>query len=233
MEPVTIPTLWKDEAAKLPVWLLTNSGSPATGIAYGQITVKYTRHGDSALQAHSPGAEDWSERGEGLYALALPGTIINQEGLFGLLVIPPDGNQVYRAVSSIDKRVEARLLNAAATGFSTDTVGKALEDAAEPVFQVFANPQYDYSGQIVDFTVWAHRNGQLYTTPTSCQVILRETATGTVIANLTSASPDGNGRFYLQKPSVSLSPNKNYSVHVRVTIDGVDYTSGDAAQSLN
>lgn len=235
MDPIALPTLWINESVKMPILMLDNSGMPVTGILYTQIGVSYTRNADSSMVTFTPGSTDWSERGAGFYALQLPGTVVNQEGLFALVVTPPSSGtqETFRAMGRIATREEIRLLQSPVSGYGSGLAGEALLDASKPRYQVFGNPQYDYTNHILDFTVWMHQNGELVTTPSACHVTIKESNGGALVADLVSSSPNGDGVFYLQATSITLNPNKNYQIKTTVTLDGVDHVSLDGAESLN
>src|ERR1019366_5804342 len=101
----------------------------------------------------------------------------------------PAGVQSYRGLGAIDIRVETRVLGNQVTGtnYVAGSAGNEILLAGTPIIKAFANPQYNYNTNVLDFTVWLESNGQVVTTPTSCIVVLTETNGGAIVANQTSA----------------------------------------------
>ena len=136
-------------------------------------------------------------------------------------------------VRAIDIRVENRVLAQPSSGYGAGTVGNGIAFSSQPAYRAYANPQYNYTTHTLDFTAWLDAEGQVVTTPTSCNIVVTETNGGVIVANVNSSLPNGNGVFYLSQGSVTLNPNKNYSIIVTIVSNGVTYISADAAQGLN
>lgn len=234
MDPVSLPTLWFQESNAIPVVMRNASDDPVTGLANTDITVEYSRKSDSAMVGFNPSPTQWDERGRGFYALTMPGSIMNETGMFELYVAPPAATGTpFLGVTSIDKRSEIRLLEANVTGYTWPATGNAIENAQS--YEVKVSPQYDYPNSIVDFVLWLEKGGQIVSNPASATIkLIKKEATGdTTVVDASSSSPDTNGKFYIRKTSTVLTANKNYSIVGTVTYNGVTYTSGDGAQSLN
>lgn len=238
MEIVTLPTLWKGEENLVPIVMQRGDGSAITGLAEDQVEVHYSRQSDVSMQEFDPTADEWDERGRGFYALTLPVSLVNEEGMFCMDVTPdPEdeavSGEIFRAIGNIDRRSEARLLETPVTGYSSPAVGYALENCIQ--HEVFVNPQYDAENEILDFTAWLHIGGQRIELPTDCRITVwkKEVGGDTLIADVTNSSPDANGVFYIQKTSLILEENKNYEIVVMITYNGVVYTSVQGMQTLN
>jgi len=121
MDPIGIPNLWKDEEAKVPVLLRSTAGVAQTGIANGDVTVKYARNSDTSLQTQAMAADKWTELGEGNYWLILPSTVPNVAGPFLYQVATTaTGNDTFIGYSRVELRVEDRVWDEAATGHAAD-----------------------------------------------------------------------------------------------------------------
>jgi len=238
MEIVKLPTLWKGEDNLLPVVMQRSDGSAVTGLAEDDVEVFYSRQSDVAMQEFEPTADQWDERGRGFYALTLPASLVNEEGMFCMDVTsdPTDeavSGEIFRAIGGIDRRPEARILEAPVTGYASPQAGYNLENSVQ--HEVFVNPQYDAENEILDFTAWLHIGGQRVALPTDCQITVwkKEVGGDTLIADVTNSSPDANGVFYIQKTSLVLEENKNYEIMAMITYNGVVYTSVQGMQTLN
>lgn len=234
MDTVSLPRLYLNETNIALVTIHNSGGDPVTGLAYDDMTVEYTRQTDTAMQTLSLTPSDWDERGRGIYALSLSAAVCSVQGSFGVYVAPPTASgSPFWGISEIDKRVEIRVMEATATGYSEPQVGKALEDAAG--YEVKVSPQYNYTDSKIDFLIWLERGGQAISSPTSATLqLIEKTASGdTIKVDVSSASPDANGVFYIEKTSLVLSANKNYSIVATVTYNGVTYTSAAGGQTLN
>lgn len=121
MDPVGIPNLWKDEEAKVPVLIRSTLGVAQAGIAYGDVTAKYARNGDTSLQTQALDASKWTELGEGNYWMTIPSTVPNVAGPFLYQVATTaTGNDTFIGYSRIELRPEDRVWDEAATGHVTD-----------------------------------------------------------------------------------------------------------------
>lgn len=230
---VAIGTIFLSEDNIVPVSLVDTADGWVTGIANTGVNVIYNRPGDASNQTFSPSTSQWKEKGHGLYSLQIPASIFNQSGLFEYAVEPvAAGNKNFRGAAYIDNRVEARLLNAIASGFnSINTVG-ALVNAAGFQIEVFAGVSYDLVAQTLTWIVFAQLNGQLILTPTSCRVTVKDDADATV-CDVTNASPNADGMFKVVASSIVLTAKKAYKVRARMTYNGVEYPSGEMLQSFN
>lgn len=192
-------TIWRDEAGDLPVLLRDASGDPETGVAYTGVTVKYAREADSSLVTLTLAADTWKEKGRGLYAFTLPAATLNAEGLLEYCAYTPTGEEFFGTA-----RVQARR------------------------YEVLASVGYDETDQELSFVVALLKDGQLVTSPTSCQVTLKKEGAGSALADSTSVSPNADGVFNISVTGVdpsTLEGDRPYTLKARVTYAGIAYYS--------
>lgn len=253
--------LWRDEENKLPIFIEDGSGDPATGLAFGDVSLRYTRPGDSSMETFAPDVDQWSERGLGFYALTLPAALIDEEGLFAwALELAMTGMPTPRGIAQTMRRFEERFLEAEFSGYSEGMVGRAIEDAADPEhfleapgtgyaegtvgalleaagtprYEVFASPSYNHEAGVLRVRVWIHRDGLMIANPEACEAVIKNEA-GVTIFDLTSSSPDADGFFLLEANPQDplLTSNHNYSVVAKATVGGTEYSSGEGYFTLN
>lgn len=125
-----------DQASNLVVRLLDVADDPVTGVAYGDITVLYKKHGGS-WAAKTVAITDWVEYAEGRYTLTFSDTELDTEGRFVYRVAAPlsvafTGDvDVVDADATIDDTLE-KLLNKLTTKVSVSDVkaSKRIQDEA-------------------------------------------------------------------------------------------------------
>lgn len=234
MNPMTLPTLWFQEESIIPLFIADANGDPVTGLAFGNVAVKYARKSDLSLQTLAVSLTKWAEKGEGFYTVTFDGVHVNEVGPFMMNVTPNTvTGATFRGISTIEKREEDRLLEHPASGYSVGTVGNAINGSLTQ--EVFVNPQYDYENSKLIVTCWLHIGGQRIATPTNCEVIItqKESTGDTLIADITSIVPDADGVFVIEKTGVVLEQSKNYSIVGTITYNGVTYTSIGGMRSHN
>lgn len=238
MDPLPIVKLYKDEEAKLPVFLDDNAGLPATGLPSWAIAARYVRKSDVVFQTFSPDGTQWEERGDGLYILTLPSTVPDEEGLFALVVEPPaSGYPAHRQYGHIDRRVEDYVREATVTGGAAlNTIERAIYDAGNR-YEAFGVPMYNFDDGKLDVICFLARNGQRVTDPTSCSFELRDKSdiAEPVVSSGTSSSPNSDGifAFLIDPQSPALEGKKVYSLKVEIVHEGVTYRSIQGSVSFN
>lgn len=201
--------LFLDENNIVPVYLENEFGVPKTGVINTAATVKYIRESDGALVTFAPSVSEWDEKGEGWYALTFPAVLIDEEGCFDYQVMVsgfPYADIYYRATSSIAPRPDR--------------------------YEVFCTAAYDRANSQLLVLVWLHKNGQLVTTPTSCQFTVKENG-GTIVINESNSSPNADGVFSILVDPVNLNAHKPFERKLEVVYNGVTYTSADGMTSFN
>jgi len=64
------------------VLLLTHLGAPLLGVLYSSVTVKFRRAGESSFTFKTLAAPDWTEIGDGFYALKWSAADLSKQGAF-------------------------------------------------------------------------------------------------------------------------------------------------------
>lgn len=227
LAPVGVPAVWKGEDAVLPIAIESEAGADVTGLAHGDVIVKYARQSDATLQTFAPTSGQWTEKGLGLYSVRFPDSIINAEGSFMYVAqTTATGNKTYRGFTAIERRVEDRVWNTEATGYGVETMG------GRGKFEVFAVPCYSEVDQKLTILIWLHKDGELVKTPTSCHVTIKEDGS-TQVVDASSVLPTADGYFLITQDPYTLAADKNHAVIARVTYQGVEYTSGECGVSFN
>jgi len=74
----------KSAARKLPVILTDDSDflTRKTGVAFGSVTVKYAKEGDTSLSTFTLDASKWIELGNGIYLIAFTASELDNVGSF-------------------------------------------------------------------------------------------------------------------------------------------------------
>jgi hypothetical protein len=77
-----------DEAASLPVIILDDSDfkTVETGVAFGDVTCKYAKEGDSSLSTFTLDATNWDEIGQGIYEVDFTASELDTLGYFKFVV---------------------------------------------------------------------------------------------------------------------------------------------------
>jgi hypothetical protein len=75
-------------ARKLPVLMQDSAGAPVTGLAFGDVSVKYAKEGDTSLTTKVLAADpvEWFEIGQGLYDILFTIAELNTIGFFKYVV---------------------------------------------------------------------------------------------------------------------------------------------------
>ena len=229
----SLGVIWKNEDCVVPVSIVTQADVDVSGLASTGVTVVYNREGDSGNQTFAPSAAQWKEMGRGLYNLTIPAALLNQEGVFGYVVDSvASGNKTFRSAGRIEQRPEARIFNAYASGFNTaNTMGAYMNRAGNNV-EVFSGAAYDAGAQTLTFMVFGQQNGSLCTGATAARVTVKDDTDATVYDG-SSGSPNADGMFKLVGTTIVLTSKKAYKVRARVTVGGVEYSSGESLQSFN
>ena len=174
MDPVGIPNLWKDEEAKVPVLLRSTAGVVQTGIAFSDVTAKYARNGDSALQTQALDASKWTELGEGNYWMTFPSSVPNVAGPFMYQVATTaTGNDTFIGYSRVEMRPEDRIWDEDATGHTTagsmsdrftdleakidpvDTVADAVKAKTDSLSFTGTDVKATLDGEVVSYQAFA------------------------------------------------------------------------------
>lgn len=227
------PVLFLNEVAHVPVYLQNVGGTaPVTGIAYSILDVKYSRASDSTLNTFAPAVDQWSERGRGFYALTLPSSVLNEAGMFELLITPVSGADLFVAAGAIQRRAVDEILEHTASGYDENTVGDLIFEAGTK-YEVFSSAQYDAATDTFSVSTWIHLNGERLIAPTSCRVIIKNMESGATVFDQVSTSPDGNGIFYIEQTGIVLADKLNMAAIARITVDGEDHNSHDGVISFN
>jgi len=231
MAIIGYPAFTKGVASKLPVCMEDPSGAGIAALTDADVTVKYAKDTDVSLKSLDVVGPPslWTEVGEGWYLLALDTAFLDTAGGMAIQVdTAASGNPSYRVATRIDDPLDQTV-----SGYGDGTVGATLEAAgAADVYECHVGLRYDYDALEGGFLVWLTKNGLQVTTPTSCQLTVKDEDGATVIDELNS-SPDSDGFFKFTKSALTYVDNKVYSATVKVTHEGVDYTSGDAVQLLS
>lgn len=141
---------------------------------------------------------------------SLTGVVIevDSSGVYYLEIAPDEEGRWYAEVTYPDTEdVFACLLK---VGPSDAPQGYLVNEAQ-------MNVAYDEDITMLYMEVWLDRNGQSVVAAnlTSCEVKVYDDA-GTLLFTETSAAPDANGRFSLQRSGVTLSSDKPYNATVTV-----------------
>lgn len=108
-----------------PVYLVddTDGKTPETGIAYGDLTVKYAKEGDTSLSTKTMASADWEELGDGWYRIRFSTTELNTAGNFEYDVVA-SGTRHYPGHLEIVEKTKDDLATDLAT---IDTVVDAIK----------------------------------------------------------------------------------------------------------
>lgn len=231
--PLNTGPLWLGEAVMVAVAMETNAGVELTGLASGDIVVKYADANDVALATLNMNISEWHDLGRGLYHMLLPASILSLEGCFVYLVeTSASGNKVFRGLGYVDQRPEDRVLNDLVTDHVVSgSIGEALKISRDH-YEVYCGASYDSASQTMNIQCFLHKQGQLVTAPTNCEVKIKESGLTTVVDAL-SSSPNVDGIFSLSVTTLVLNTKKNFAVTAFVTYGGVTYESGEVFQTFN
>jgi hypothetical protein len=72
--------------AKVPVLLRDSTGAPITGVAHGDVTVKYRKYGQTSFTAKAVDGSKWFEVGNGWYDILFTTTELNTLKDFNYIV---------------------------------------------------------------------------------------------------------------------------------------------------
>ena len=73
-------------AGKLPAYMQDVNGAPVTGLAFGDISVKYAKEGATGLTTKTINAGNWTEVGQGLYDISFTGVELDTIRFFKYVV---------------------------------------------------------------------------------------------------------------------------------------------------
>lgn len=149
-----------DVAKSLPVILIDDSDfkTRETSVAFGSVTCKYAKEGDSTLSTFTLDATNWDEIGEGMYEVDFTASEIDTIGLFKYVVygsgylpyygtvdvrrddeFSGDGELLSIETGYYDSSVVFQAWGDAYAGAVTDSeTGVAIDDATVTVYRVAA-----------------------------------------------------------------------------------------------
>lgn len=225
--------LRQNEEVQVPVALESGAGEEATGLTNAQITVTVAKPSDSSLAAFAPTSAQWTEKGNGLYLLTLPGSILSEEGCLVYRVEAPSvSGPAFRGTARVDRSVADQVWNEPASGHAEDgTTGELLATGWDQ-YDARTATAYDDADKTLTLLCSLQKNGQEVLNPTSVRVRLKLNGETTVVDE-SSAAPNADGVFKIVVPSLTLDADSIYEILTEVVYGGETYRTVDSGVTFN